>query len=76
MVAVPLETAVTTPVEETVATAGLDDVQVTALLFASKGYTVSVRSIPYPGYKVAVAGVTLTLVAGTDGPQSAKGTDV
>jgi hypothetical protein len=67
IVAVPADTAVTTPVELTAATAGLLDDQVTSrsvtiVLFAS--LTVAVSVVVVPATRLFVAGVTMTLPTG------------
>src|SRR5690348_4863371 len=68
MVAEPVALAVTTPVDETVATAVLLDVHVTTrsvttVLFASR--TVATSVVTCVGTSVAVAGATVTLPTGT-----------
>ena len=52
MVAVPLATAVTFPVEDTFATLVFEDVQVTVLMVASEGFMVAVRVVDFPTAKV------------------------
>ena len=70
MVAVPLATAVTFPVEDTFATLVFEDVQVTVLMVASEGFMVAVRVVDFPTAKVKdvlfndtpVTGLFLTVI--------------
>ena len=68
----PGPTAVTRPLEETVAIAVLELDQVTALLVASLGATVAVSWSLAPEIRVFVAG-TLMLVTWMPGPPEAAG---
>ena len=60
MVAEPALTPVTLPLLSTVATAVLDEAQLTALLLASAGETVAVRLSLAPSLRVTLALLTLT----------------
>ena len=61
MTTLPAATPVTTPVEETVAVAGVADAHVTACT-AAAGETVAAKLVTFPTATVAVAGDTLTAV--------------
>jgi hypothetical protein len=65
MVAVPAATAVTTPLELTVATEVLLLLHVTLLLVAFAGDTVAVKVAVWPTVKLNVVGDTVTPVTGT-----------
>ena len=62
MVAFPLETAVTTPLAETVATAAFEEDQASVLIVASPGATIAVNIVVAPIVgKVAVAGIAIAV---------------
>lgn len=61
-VEVPCATAVTTPAELTVATAGLLDAHVTEVLVASAGATVAVSVLVFPIWRLIVAWLSVTPV--------------
>ena len=65
MAALPAATAVTTPVELTVATAVLLLDQVTFLFVALLGATVAVNVVVEPTFTLALVGDTVTPVTGT-----------
>ncbi|MNQ77914.1 hypothetical protein D3C85_928080 [compost metagenome] len=68
MVAVPCDTPVTNPVELTVATAVLLELQFTLLFVALLGETVAVNCVVDPAEIEAEVGLTLTLVTATGLP--------